>query len=365
VKPRATAASIEVIREEVRAMHAYVVAASDGMVKLDQMENPYGLPQSIRREIADAIVHAELNRYPDPTAPALHARLRQTMRIPQSCDVMLGNGSDEIIHLIIEATATPGAAIMTLSPTFVMYSVYAKLCGVRWIGVPLETDFSLDVDRFLQAVAEHRPAVVFLAYPNNPTGNLLPVDAVERILAEAPGLVVLDEAYHVFARKTFLDRLSEFPNMLVLRSFSKLGLAGIRLGYVVGRPEWIRELDKVRSPYNVNTLTQIVAEKMLAHLDVFEQQAAAIRAERERLAERLRKLPGVQPFPSDANFLLVRVPDAKRAADVLKERRILMRSFPGHPVLNDFLRPTIGTPEENEQFLDGLRAALARTSALS
>jgi len=151
--------------------------------------------------------------------------------------------------------------------------------------------------------------------------------------------------------------------MVVLRSFSKLGLAGIRLGYVVGRPEWIRELDKVRGPYNVNTLTQLVADKMLEHIDVFEGQAASIRAERERLAERLRALPGVVPYPSDANFILTRVPDAHRAAEILKQRRVLIREFPGHPVLNDFLRPTVGTPEENEQLLEGLRVALARTSA--
>jgi histidinol-phosphate aminotransferase len=358
-----TAGPADVIRDEVRAMQAYFVAAPEGMVKLDQMENPYRLPERLRREIAEVVANAELNRYPDPSAPALQARLRKVMAIPDGYEVLLGNGSDEIIHFLIEAVAKPGAAVMSVTPTFVMYSVYAKLCGMRFVGVPLEANFTLNVDRFLQAMSEHRPPIVFLSYPNNPTGNLFPEAAVEKILAAAPGLVVLDEAYHVFARKTFMSRLGEFRNMVVLRSFSKLGLAGIRLGYVVGRPEWIRELDKVRGPYNVNTLTQLVADKMLEHIDVFEGQAANIRAERERLAERLRALPGVVPYPSDANFILTRVPEAHRAAEILKQRRVLIREFPGHPMLNDFLRPTVGAPEENEQLLEGLRVALARTSA--
>jgi len=358
-----TADPADIIRDEVRAMQIYFVPTPAGMVKLDAMENPYRLPERLRREIAEVVANAELNRYPDPSAPGLHARLRKVMAIPDGYDVLLGNGSDEIIHIMIQAVAKPGTAIMAPSPTFVMYGVYAKLCGVRYVSVPLEADFTLNVERFLQAMAEHRPAIVFLPYPNNPTGNLFSERAIERILAAAPGLVVLDEAYHVFARKSFMDRLDEFRNMVVLRTFSKLGLAGIRLGYVVGRPEWIRELDKVRGPYNVNTLTQLVGEKMLEHIGVFEEQAARIRAERERLAARLRALPGVVPYPSDANFILARVPDARRAGAVLKERRVLIREFPGHPMLNDFLRPTVGTPEENEQLLDGLRAALAQTSA--
>lgn len=354
-----TAGPEQVIREDVRAMSAYFVPAPAGMVKLDAMENPYGLPEDLRREIAEAVANAEINRYPDPTAPALVARLRAVMAIPDGCELLLGNGSDEIIHVMIEACARPGAAIMAPGPTFVMYSVYAKLCGLRYVSVPLNADFTLDLARFADAMAEHEPAIVFLAYPNPPAGNLFPAADIERILAAAPGLVVLDEAYQPFARRTFMDRLGDFRNMVVLRTLSKLGLAGLRLGYLTGRPEWIREFDKARSPYNVNVLTQLVAEKVLARHEVLDRQARAICSERGRLAERLRALPGVAPFPSDANFVLARMPAAARVLESLKRQRVLVKGFPEHPMVKDCLRLTVGTPAENDRLLEALRTALA------
>lgn len=349
----------QVIRDEVRSMSAYFVPTPAGMVKLDAMENPYGLPEPLRREIADAVAAAELNRYPDPTAPALVARLRSTMEVPRDCALLLGNGSDEIIHVMIEACARPGAVVMAPSPTFVMYSVYAKLCGLRYVPAPLNPDFTLDAGRFIAAMAEHRPAIVFLAYPNPPAGNLFPDGDLERVIAAAPGLVVVDEAYQPFARRTFMDRLARFPNLVLLRTLSKLGLAGIRLGYLAGRPEWIREFDKARSPYNVNVLTQIVAERVLAHRDVLDGQARAIVAERGRLAERVRALPGVVPFPSDANFVLARMPRALDVFEELKRRGVLVRCFPEHPMVRDCLRLTVGTPAENDRLVEALRTSLA------
>jgi histidinol-phosphate aminotransferase len=354
-----TAGPDRIVRDEVRAMNAYFVPAPAGMVKLDAMENPYGLPEPLRREIADALANAELNRYPDPSAPALVARLRSTMAVPRDCGLLLGNGSDEIIHIMIEACARPGAVVMAPSPTFVMYSVYAKLCGLRYAPVPLNADFTIDTARFIDAMAEQRPAIVFLACPNPPAGNLFPDADLERVIAAAPGLVVVDEAYQPFARRTFMDRLARFPNLVLLRTLSKLGLAGVRLGYLVGRPEWIREFDKARSPYNVNVLTQIVAEKVLAHRDVLDEQARAIVAERGRLAERLRALPGVVQYPSDANFVLARVPRALDVFEDLKRRGVLVRCFPEHPMVKDCLRLTVGTPAENDRLLEALRTALA------
>lgn len=348
-----------IVRDDVRAMSAYFVPTPAGMVKLDAMENPYGLPEALRREIADAVANAELNRYPDPSAPALVARLRSAMAVPAGCALLLGNGSDEIIHLMIEACARPGAVVMAPSPTFVMYSVYTKLCGLRYASVPLNADFTLDTGRFIEAMAEQRPAIVFLAYPNPPAGNLFPEADIERVIAAAPGLVVVDEAYQPFARRSFLDRLARFPNLVVLRTLSKLGLAGIRLGYLLGSPEWIREFDKARSPYNVNVLTQIVAEKVLGHREVLDEQARAICAERARLVERLRALPGVVAFPSDANFVLARMPRAADVFEELKRRGVLVRCFPEPPMLKDCLRLTVGTPAENDRLLETLRTALA------
>src|SRR6266478_9502268 len=196
----------KVIRDEIRALTAYHVQSAEGMVKLDAMENPYRLPDGLRREIGEAVANAEINRYPDPTAPALVKRLRKVMGIAPEYDVLLGNGSDEIIHIIVQSVARPGAVVLAPRPSFVMFSAYAGLAGLEYVGVLLRPDFTLDAQAFLEAVRRHRPAVVFIAYPNNPSGNLFDEASVARIVAAAPGLVVIDEAYHAFARKTFMTR---------------------------------------------------------------------------------------------------------------------------------------------------------------
>ena len=350
----------EIVREDVRAMKAYPVPQAEGLVKLDAMENPYGLPQALQREIAEAVSRVAINRYPDPTAPALVRRLRETMRIPPELDLMLGNGSDEIIHIIVQSVARRGAVVLAPRPSFVMFSAYAGLAGLEYVGVPLRPDFTLDTRAFLDAMARHRPAVVFIAYPNNPSGNLFDEESVARVVAAAPGLVVIDEAYHAFARKTFMTRLGEFPNLIVMRTLSKLGLAGIRLGYAVGRPEWIREFDKVRSPYNVNSLTHVVAERILAHHDVLDAQARSIADERQRLDTELRRLSRVTVFPSDANFILVRVPDAAAVFEGMRRRGVLIKNLDtGVPLLEGCVRLTIGTPEENRRCLDAFAQSLA------
>jgi histidinol-phosphate aminotransferase len=350
----------KIIRDEVRSMKAYGVPKADGLVKLDAMENPYGLPAALQREIADAVSRVAINRYPDPTAPALVRRLRQTMGIAPEHDVLLGNGSDEIIHIIVQSVARQGAAVLAPRPSFVMFGVYAALAGMEYVGVLLRPDFTLDAGAFLAAMERHRPLVVFIAYPNNPSGNLFDEASIARIIEAAPGLVVIDEAYHAFARKSFMTRLPEFPNLIVMRTLSKLGLAGIRLGYAVGRPEWIREFDKVRSPYNVNTLTHAVAERILAHHEVLDAQAKSIVQERQRLDAELRKLPGATVFPSDANFILVRVPDAARVFEDMRRRGVLVKNLDtGVPLLEGCVRLTIGTPEENRRCLAAFAESLA------
>ena len=350
----------KVIRDEIRALTAYHVQSAEGLVKLDAMENPYRLPKGLRREIGEAVANAEINRYPDPAAPALMERLRDVMGIGPEYDVLLGNGSDEIIHIIVQSVARPGAVVLAPRPCFFMFSHYAQLAGLRYVGVLLKPDFTLDTGAFLRALAEHLPAVVFIDYPNNPSGSLFSDEAIARIIAAAPGLVVIDEAYHPFAGKTFMTRLQEFPNLVVMRTLSKLGLAGIRLGYAAGRPEWIREFDKVRPPYNVNMLTHLVAERVLAHHDVLDAQARSINAERERLDGELRKLSRVTVFPSKANFILIRVPDAPRVFEGMRRRGVLVKNLhTGVPLLDHCIRLTIGTPEENRRCLAAFAQALA------
>jgi len=350
----------QLIRDEIRAMSAYAVTSASGLIKLDAMENPYRLPEELRREIGEAVANSEINRYPDPTAPALMKRLRSVMGIGAEYGVLLGNGSDEIIHIIIQSVARPGAVVLAPRPSFVMFNLYAQFAGLRYVGVPLKTDFTLDTGAMLRALEEYRPAVAFIAYPNNPTGNLFSEEAIARIVAAAPGLVVIDEAYQPFARRSFMPRLAEFPNLVVMRTLSKLGLAGIRLGYAVAKPQWIREFDKLRAPYNVNVLTQVVAERVLAHNEVLDAQAREINSERERLAGELRKLPGVTVFPSDANFILVRVTDAPRVFEGMRRRGVLVKNLHGAvALLEHCVRISIGTPEENLKCLAALSESLA------
>lgn len=349
----------DLVREEVLALTAYHVGEAAGMVKLDAMENPYALPPELRREIADLAAGAAINRYPNPQAPELKARLRRTMGIAEGFDLLLGNGSDEIIQIIIQALARPGAVVLAPDPSFVMYRMYALVNRMRYVGVALAPDFSLDCARMLAAIEEHQPALVFIAYPNNPTGNLFAEPDVLRILQAASGVVVLDEAYHAFAQKSFIGHLAEYPNLVVMRTLSKIGMAGLRLGYAAGSPAWIREFDKVRPPYNVNLLTQLVAESLLAHADVLAEQAAAIRSERSRVRSALGHLNGVSVFASDANFLLVRVPDADKVFAGMSGRGVLVKNLNrSHPLLAQCLRITVGSAEENSQCLEALHASM-------
>jgi histidinol-phosphate aminotransferase len=347
----------KLIRPEVLAMSAYAVADSAGMVKLDAMENPYSLPEPLRRELAAVLARVEVNRYPTPSPQKLRDAIARRMGVPAGMEVLLGNGSDELIQMLITALARPGAALMYPAPTFVMYSMGATFSGMRAVPVPLREDFSLDADAFIARMQAEKPALVFLAYPNNPTGVLYPEADVVRIIRASTGLVVLDEAYHVFAGKSFLPRLAEFDNLVVIRTVSKLGLAGIRLGYLVGRPEWVAQLDKVRPPYNVSVLTQAAALFMLERLAVLEEQAARIVSERRKLGEVLRGLKGLTVYPSEANFFLIRVPDADRTYAALKQQNVLVRNL--HPGIRDCLRVTVGTPEENRILITALREALS------
>ena len=346
----------DLIRPEIRALAAYHVAPAEGMVKLDAMENPYPLPPALRRELAQALAAVDLNRYPDPAAPKLREMLARKMGVPAGMEILLGNGSDDLIQVLALALARPGAVMMYPAPTFVMYSMNAVFSGMRAVPVPLAEDFSFDADAFVERMRAEKPALVFLAYPNNPTGVLYPEADIVRVIQACTGLVVVDEAYHVFAGKSFMPRLPEFPNLLVLRTVSKLGLAGIRLGYLAGRPEWIAELNKVRQVYNVNVLTHAAALFVLERLEVLEEQAAMIRKDREELKKELARLEGMEVFPSAANFLLVRVPDAVRTYEALRRQGVLVRNL--HPGLKNCLRITVGTPDENRILLTGLREAL-------
>ncbi|MBK1692695.1 histidinol-phosphate transaminase [Ectothiorhodospira mobilis] len=350
------------IRPEIREQSAYPVPPSGGLIKLDAMENPYEWPESLRRPWAEHLAGVAVNRYPDPRAGDLVAALRRVMGIPGGAQVMLGNGSDELIQILLMALAGPGRVVMAPEPAFVMYRTVARWLGMEYVGVPLREDFALDLPALHRALEIHRPAVLFLAYPNNPTGNLWPREAVEQLIESAPGLVVVDEAYSPFAADSFLPAAGSHPRLLVMRTVSKLGLAGLRLGYLCGPAPWLEQLDKLRLPYNVNTLTQAAACFALEHHDVLEAQATAIRRDREALYRGLQALEGIEPFPSEANFILFRTPTgrARSLFEGIRARGVLIKDLSGQGgLLTDCLRVTVGTPGENARFLDALTGALA------
>jgi len=350
---------LSILRDDVRAVHAYHVPPAAGFIKLDAMENPFGLPVDLAQELGARLARVALNRYPPAHPDAFKAKLAHTVGLPAGMQLMLGNGSDELIHLVIQACARPGSAVLSPWPSFVMYEMSARFDGCRFVGVPLQSDYSLDRDAMLAAIAQHRPAVIFIAWPNNPTGNLFGREVVDAVLDAAPGLVVLDEAYLPFAQDTWMPQLLSRPNLLVLRTFSKLGLAGIRLGYLAGDPAWIAEFDKLRPPYNVNVLTLATAEFMLDRMPLLDGQAATLRAERGRLLAALRELPQLRAFDSAANFILFRVGDPDAIFARLKERGILIKNVSHmHPLLAGCLRTTVGAPSENDAFVDALKASL-------
>jgi histidinol-phosphate aminotransferase len=274
-------------------------------------------------------------------------------------DLLLGNGSDELIQMLVLATARPGVVVLGVEPSFTMFRMIATVAGGRYVGVDLREDFAIDVERVLAAMERHRPALTFIACPNNPTGNLFDAAIVTRIIEASPGLVVIDEAYHAFTGASFMGRLPGYSNLLLMRTLSKLGLAGIRLGALAGARATLAQLDKVRLPYNVGTLTQIVACEVLQHGEVLTEQATAIKLERGRLFQALQGVPGVTAYPSDANFILFRISHAERVFDGLKKRGVLIKSLHGsHRLLADCLRVTVGTPDENDAFLAALTHTL-------
>ncbi len=367
-KPHSAApASLEarvqrLLRPDVQGLHAYAVQPSTGMVKLDTMENPFGLPAPLRQALGRRLAEVALNRYPAERIDDLKAALALHAQLPAGCELVLGNGSDELISLLTLALDVPGNVVMAPLPGFVMYEMSARLQGVRFVGVPTTADFELDLPAMLQAIEQHQPALIWLAYPNNPTANLWDDTAIERIIEAAPGLVVMDEAYQPFAERDSMAWMQRHDHVLIMRTLSKFGLAGVRIGYLMGRAALVRELDKLRPPFNVSVLNAEAALFALEHAAEYERQAGLIRAERARVMQALARHPGLRVFDSQANMVLVRMPEAVDAARVfagIKARKVLIKNVSGlHPLLAGCLRITIGTAEENTLLLAAFEAGL-------
>jgi histidinol-phosphate aminotransferase len=354
----ATLAS-RIFRQDVQGMHAYAIQPSAGLVKLDAMENPHRLPPDLQARLGERLGALALNRYPAERTNDLRAALASHAGMPQGFDIMLGNGSDELISLIALACDIPGASILAPVPGFVMYAMSAQLQGLKFTGVPLTSDFELDEAAMLAAIVQHRPSVVYLAYPNNPTAKLWDDAVIEKIVQAAPGLVVIDEAYQPFSSKTYLDRITRHGHVLLMRTLSKFGLAGVRIGYMMGPAPLIAQIDKVRPPYNISVLNCEAALFALEHADVFAAQAQDVRQQRAVVQRALAELPGVKAWRSDANMILARFPDAQKTFDGLKSHGVLVKNVSKmHALLANCLRLTVGTSDENARMLAALKASL-------
>jgi histidinol-phosphate aminotransferase len=328
------------------------------------MENPFGLPPALKRALGERLAEVAMNRYPINKGEVA-AALARHFEVPAGCKLIVGNGSDELIDLLSVACHHPQGPVATVLaplPGFVMYEMSARLRGLKFVGVPLTPSFELDEAAMLAAIERERPALTYIAYPNNPTGNLFDERVVQKIVDAVraqDGLVVFDEAYQPFSSRTWMPRLATHEHVLVLRTLSKFGLAGVRMGYLAGAAELIEQIDKVSPPYNISGLNAAATLFALEHAEVFAEQAAVLRREREHLMTMLRSLPGVTAFPSEANMILVRVPDSKRAFEGMKQRKVLVKHIAGlHPLLAHCLRLTVGTPEENTLMIDALKASL-------
>jgi len=339
---------------ELKAYHVPVPLKSR-LIKLDAMEIYYQFPANLKKKWLSVLKSVEINRYPDPQCVELKSLLRTIFDIPANKDIMIGNGSDELIQIIMMLMGGRGRVVLSPTPTFSMYQIISVATGSQFVGVPLRSDFNLERQSLLKAINQHNPAIVFFAYPNNPTGNRFEESIIEEVLERAQGLVVLDEAYFSFCRRSFIDRLQHYPNLLILRTMSKIGMAGLRVGMLIGHPEWIAELEKLRLPYNIDSLTQVSAMFYLKHYAILNRQMNAILQNRECLYRSMVSISELTAFPSEANFILFRITRTRIADKLfyeLKERGILIKNFhsPSTQLKNCF-RVTVGTREENEAFI--------------
>ncbi len=363
------------IRRDVQSMHAYAIQDSAGMVKLDAMENPYALRPALQAKLGERLGKLAINRYPGARIEDLKTQLRSYAQVPAGYALMLGNGSDELISLLAMACATPAQAgsnqlsnakILAPLPGFVMYAMSAQLQSLQFIGVPLTADFELDEPAMLAAIEKEKPAITYIAYPNNPTANLWDEGAIKNIIgacAQYGGMVVMDEAYQPFSSKSWITHIHAAPeanaNVLLMRTLSKFGLAGVRLGYMTGPAAIINEVDKLRPPYNISVLNCECALFALENKTEFSRQAQDIIAQRAMLLAAIAKIPGAQPVKSDANMFLVRVADATKAFESLKQRGILVKNVSSmHPLLVNTLRISVGTPAENQLLIVALKQCL-------
>ena len=342
------------LRSDIKNIDAYHVPVSKDMIKLDAMESPFGVPEDLKVEFLKCIEQSEVNRYPEADPSPLKDTLRSLMDIPDEFGILLGNGSDELIQLLALACSKDDL-IMSFEPSFVMYELVSKYVNLEYFGVQLDSNFDINLNDALLIIEREKPKIIFIAYPNNPTGNCFDYDAIIKIIKSTNSMVILDEAYYAYSDKSFLSEISNFPNLLVLRTISKIGFAGLRLGLLIGDQETIAQLNKLRLPYNINALTQTSANFLLQDKQRIINNAQIIIEERRRLAHELSLFSKFKVYPSQTNFILVHSEDAHSLHTALKENGILIKGFPKGSKLSDFIRISVSEPVENNILIDAIR----------
>ena len=337
------------LRPQVKGLRAYHVDEPDVPVKLHANENPFNLSEEIRRIISNEVSALDFNRYPDPECEDLRQLLAERIGV-QKEQLVLGNGSDELIQMIIMAFGGQGFPVVFPAPTFSMYKNIALSLGEEVMPVPLDESFELEPTSILEKV-RCGPSITFISYPNNPTANCFSREVIEEIIKESKGIVVVDEAYFDYSKKTLLDKLATSPNLIILRTLSKIGFASLRLGILMGSKEVVNMINRVRLPYNITSMSRITALSSLKFNDEIDKGVVRIVEERAKLYKSLEALDFVLPFKTDANFILFRVNDSEKLFNYLINKGVLIRNLNLAGPLENCMRVTVGRPDENAVFL--------------
>ena len=348
---------MELVRDKIKYLKAYQVENLDECTKLHANENPYPPSPELLNKIFQRLDKLELNRYPDPDCRNLKKTIaNRTGALTEQ--IIIGNGSDELIQYLMQVLCDAEETIAFPDPTFAMYGITAQCLGLNPVSFPLNDNWDFEASSALKIIAEHKARIVFISYPNNPTGNCFSEQEIQQVIEQFEGIVVLDEAYHDFSGKTFIKQMEKHNNLVILRSLSKIGLAGLRVGYGIFPVMLAEQVNKVRLPYNSNSISQWVANELLNDFTPVQNQIHSIVEERDRLMDELSKLPGITAYPSNSNFILFRASkDGEKVFNNLKANGTLLRNLGSHPRLKNCLRVTIGTKQENDQFLSQLRKA--------
>jgi histidinol-phosphate aminotransferase len=338
------------MRADIQSISPYIVPKANDMIKLDAMESPFSLSNDLNNKYLTLLKNTNINRYPIADNTELKKTLSQLMNIPNDFGILLGNGSDELIQLLCLA-CNPKDYILSFEPSFVMYKIIAKLTHLNYLEINLTKNFEIDLESTLKSIKKYNPKLIFISNPNNPTGNQFKRKHIETIINSTNAMVVIDEAYYTYTDDNFLNDIYKYQNLILLRTISKIGFAGLRLGLIIGSKSTILELDKLRLPYNINSLTQISADFLLKQKDLINQNTKIINSERIKLSKELQNIKQIKVYPSTTNFILFKTDNANQLFETLKYNKILIKNLSNNKVLKNCLRVTIGSCDENKTFL--------------